>query len=689
MLRQALGESVRILGSIEVWAGEKRLDLSGPRQVALLGFLVVHANRAVSSDILVEALWDGDVRRRGKPLQMAVARLRRAVEPLNNPAPMIRTVAGGYLLSLSPDDLDACVFESSLDAAREALAGGQPGRAAELAREGLGRWRGSPLADVAYEEFAQPEIRRLTELRLLTLETRVEADLALGRGVRLVGELTGLVAEYPGRERLAGQLMLALCRSGRQQEALEVFTRTRAYLAEELGLSPSPELQELQRQILEQRPEIGASAADGGFSTAIGSHSERGSSLPSLPTLTIGREHEVDMLTAHVTRPDVRLLTLLGPGGVGKTRVAIVVADQLKRAGRDVRWVDLSGVARPEDVDDAFLRGTGVTPVPGESGFDALCRELRSRPSLLVVDNFEHVVERAPLIGDLLSAADGLTVLVTSRQRLDLQAEHCVVVEPLSLPSAATPEGLMASGAGALLLASARRRTGRHAGDLDSEAIAAAVSICVAVDGLPLGIELAASRLGMLGLHELAARLGSALAHSGSRDAPRRQRTLEATVDWSYRLLTPDEQTACRHFAVFAGGATLTAAEEVIRAPMAALEGLTAKSILVRRGGDSATRLGMLHVVRNYSLTRLAEDPDASVVHRSHCQYHTALVERCVPLLSTRAEQAALVELESDADNILAGLRWAWITHPMSRCVLRARSASTGCSATARTSGGG
>ena len=247
----------RILGPVEVAVGGRPLPVGGPMQLKLLAFLLLNANRAVSADVLTDAVWGADRSGSDNRLQMAITRLRRALSPIDrSDGPVLRTVSGGYLFSIQPGELDADVFRERFQAGRRALERGDPARASDVLGEALELWRGPPLAEVAFENFAQAEIRHLEELHLTALETRIDADLRLGRHAELTGELESHVVQHPTREGLAGQLMTALYRSGRQADALDVYQRTRTHLATDLGLEPGPALKSLQSNILEQAPAL-------------------------------------------------------------------------------------------------------------------------------------------------------------------------------------------------------------------------------------------------------------------------------------------------------------------------------------------------------------------------------------------------------------------------------------------------
>lgn len=346
-----------ILGPIELRDGDRKVAVGGPRQVALLALLLLNANRALSRDLLIDALWDdfgptGAVKR----LQVAIARLRRTLK-VNDPQgdSVLQTVAGGYLLAVGPGELDAEVFQTRMQEGRRALEGGDAAGAQALLRDALDMWRGPALAQVTYKEFAQPEIRRLEELRLAALEARVDCELQLGEHGGLVGELESLVAAHPGRERLAAQLMVALYRCGRQGNALDVYTRTRAYLSGEQGLEPGPTLRTLQAEILAQSPALQLGAADPGLGVAVDSPAAdqadagRSAGLTRPITLAlprslhvpgdfpfVGRDAELERLRERwrqVCSGERAAVVLGGEAGIGKTRLASELARAVHEQG--------------------------------------------------------------------------------------------------------------------------------------------------------------------------------------------------------------------------------------------------------------------------------------------------------------------------------------------------------------------
>jgi DNA-binding SARP family transcriptional activator len=336
--------SVRVLGPIEGWVGERRVALGGRRQLSLVALLALNANRPVSGDAIVDLLWGPERAGANKSLQMAVARVRKALDLAGVDAQAtVRTVGHGYCLALAPAALDSERFVALTATGTAALDADDPIRAREVLGEALALWRGPPLTEVSFDDFAQAEIRRLEEMRLLAIEARIEADLMLGRHADLVGELEMLVVERRGRERLAGQLMVALYRCGRQGDALDVYQRVRVHLLEDLGLEPGPALQRLQACVLEQDPALappdtpGARQPMARVSSGAGDDGAR-SNLPTPISSLIGRARDVELVSQSL-RGSTRLLTLTGSGGVGKTRLAIEVARGLISEWRDGVWI--------------------------------------------------------------------------------------------------------------------------------------------------------------------------------------------------------------------------------------------------------------------------------------------------------------------------------------------------------------
>ena len=648
-----------ILGPIEVRPDGRAVAIGGVKPRGLLAVLLLHANEPVSAERLALALWGEDASGGAvKTVQVHVSRLRRA---LGDPDLLITTPAG-YRLRVRPGELDAERFEQRVADGRGALAAGELEQAAAVLREALELWRGPPLADVAALPFASAVITRLEEQRVAAVELRVEADLATGRHAELIGELQQLTSEHPWRERLHAQLMLALYRSGRQADALQEYGHAREVLIEQLGLEPGAELADLQRSILAREPILGGPSA-----TFTPLRSGRRSTLPAAPNRTIGRDRELAAVGERLRASPVRLLTLTGPGGVGKTRLALEAARAVEADFADgARFVSLAAVQRPEDVPAAIAGALGVILLAGESASQAAERFLAAKDVLLVADNFEHVLGAAPFIGALLGACPALTVLATSREPLALRAEERYPVPPLPLPGLGTPEGNTETLAGedAVTLFVERARAHDPAFDLSDGTAAAVVEICRRVDGLPLAIELAAARCGLLSPAEIAERLEVALGAPGAaaRDAPARHHTLRATVDWSHQLLSDGEKACFARFAVFAGGATVEAAETIAGADLDTLDHLVGKSLLVRRRqAHTPTRLQMLETIRAYAAERFAAADDLDAVRERHYRHFLAVAERHgtdQALMGVRGKEH-LRRLDEEIHNFDAALAWA------------------------------
>jgi predicted ATPase/DNA-binding SARP family transcriptional activator len=641
---------VRILGPLEVLAEGRAVALSGPKPRAVLALLALHADESVSAERLAVALW-GEEAPAGavKAVQVHVSRLRKGLGGTDR----VETTAAGYRLCVGGDDVDARRFERHVEAGRGALAAGEPERAARLLGEALALWRGAPLGEFGWAPFAAAETGRLEDLRLEALELRVEADLAVGRAAELVGELQGLTVAHPWRERLHAQLMLAFYRSGRQADALETFRRAREVLVEELGIEPGPELQSLHRAILDQDPGLAGAAPV----------PRRRGTLPVPPNRTIGRAAEIGAIVDRVRAGGVRLLTLTGPGGVGKTRLALEAARAVEADFADgAGFVRLAAVGRAEDVPGAIMSALSIIPLEGEAPAAAVERFLAVKHLLLVVDNCEHLPGAAPFIGGLVAACPDLTVLATSRETLSVQAEQTRPVPPLALPAGETQPAALADVA-AVGLFCERARAHDSGFGLDEGNAAAVAEICRRVDGLPLAIELAAARCGLLSPAEIAERLDAAVGALGAapRDAPARQRTLRATVDWSHELLSAEEQACFARFAVFSGGATVRAAEAITGARLDTLDRLVAKSLLVRREVDGRTRLGMLETIRAFAAERLGALADSDTVRERHYRFYLALAQRhgSDQALVATSRKEHLSRLDAETGNFAAALEWA------------------------------
>jgi predicted ATPase/DNA-binding SARP family transcriptional activator len=638
-----------ILGPLEVRDEQGPIALGGPKLRALLAVLLLHANQPVRADRLAVALWGDEAPASAvKTVQVYVSRLRTA---LRDPD-VLRATPAGYRLRVRADELDAERFARLVADGRRTLAEGRAGEAALLLRQALGFWRGEALPELAFAPFAQAEVQRLDEQRLAALESRLQAELADGRHNTLVGELRQLVATYPTRERFVSQLMLALYRSGQQVEALECYRRGRASLAEELGLEPGRELRELHQAILLQDRALDAPPVPEAPAA------ERTAGLPVASTALFGRTGDVDAVRALIGDKKGRLVSLIGPGGVGKTRLAIEAARSLSAEFTDgARFVSLATVAEPRDLAAAVSNQLSAPVRPGESPAATVHRYLSSRHLLLVLDNFEHLLPGAAIVRELLVACPQLTIVVTSREPLDLSAERLYPVRPLEVPGAdrAPVAELARCGAVAMFVDRARARDPSFA--LNETNATHVGEVCRRLDGLPLALELAAARLALLSPAELATRLDRALAvlGGGARDAPARQRTLRATIDWSYRLLSSDEREAFARFAVFATGPTVDAAEKVTEASVDSLHSLVAKQLLIRDGD----RLRMLETVREYAGERLAEDAHAADVHERLASWCLRFASEVTPHLVTREQPKQLRRLEAELPNLLAALSWA------------------------------
>ena len=622
-----------MLGPVEVVGDDGPFALAAkPR--CLLAALLIADGGSRTLDELVEALWGSTTPASARKLvQVYVSQLRRSL-----PARIrIVTTPGGYALEAPPDLVDAVAFQRLVEESAAARREGNHALGLSLATQASSLWRGSAYADLAYLDFLQPEIERLEELRLVALEERLDAQLELGRHADALAEILRLAAENPLRERLQRQAMLALYRSGRQSEALELYAALRRRLGEELGLEPGSDVRELQRRILQQDPSLEVSAV---------SHSSR--ALPEPPNPLIGREHELEALAALLGRREARLLVLTGAGGSGKTRLALEAARRAAASyANGVVLVELAPLRDPELVVPTIAQAVGIADVP--QPLEALAEALRSQELLLLLDNAEHVQEATPAFVGLLARAPRLTVLVTSRTVLHLSGEHVFPVAPLEIEAAQA-------------LFEQRARALQPDFRVTEEDLGTVRELCRRVDGLPLAVELAAARVRALRPQAVLDRLTERLSFlaGGPHDLPARQQTLYETLDWSYELLPDDERGLLAGLSVFRGGATLPAVAEVCLAGDEAraldlIERLADASLLLVRRPDGETRYDLLEVVRQYAAGRQDERGAGSTRDR-HAAWCVARAERAEPELSGENQSSWLSVLETEHDNMRAAL---------------------------------
>ncbi|MDQ3978357.1 MAG: winged helix-turn-helix domain-containing protein [Actinomycetota bacterium] len=636
---------VRLLGPLEVEGDTGRVALlPGKKLRLLLTVLALDAGSVVAADHLIETLYGDQLPAvPSNALHLLVAKLRRALaEVEDNGAEKLVTRAPGYLLALEPDQIDVLRFERMAAEGRRLLHS-RPDAAAIVLRDALALWRGEALVDVAYDDVATVARSRLEELRLDAVESRIEAELASGDDAHLVAELERLTSAYPLRERLWGQLMVALYRHGRQADALRAYQQARGELLN-VGLEPGPSLRQLEAAILAHDPSLDGPVRSKG----------RAGNLPLPLTELVGRKQEVAdlrlLLGVH------RLVTIVGPGGAGKTRLAIDVARSFVDEVADGVWlVELAPVARTA-VAATAAAALGISPTGPNVGAD-LVRALAGRAVLLVLDNCEHVIdEAARLVHDLLTQVPTVRVLATSREVLGVAGEHRFVVPPLSVDAAVElfAERLESAGGPAVLT--------------DEEGRRRAFEVCSRLDGLPLAVELAASRSVHLDAAEVLRRLDDRfrLLTGGLRTADPRQQTLRAVVDWSWDLLDEEERIVFRRLAVFAGSATVDAAERVcsgedvssdqVAAIMARLE---RKSLLFVERSGRRTRFGMLQTLADYARERLSESGEDDRIRRRHAQWAADLVAESELGLRTNAQLVWLGRLAVEFDNVRDAVGWA------------------------------
>ncbi|MFJ9628370.1 AfsR/SARP family transcriptional regulator [Streptomyces sp. NPDC101175] len=648
----------RILGTTQALRPDGTpVPVGGARLRALLTVLALRPGKAVPASFLVDEVWAGDPPADAPgALQALVGRLRRALG-----ADAVGSTESGYRLAVAADDIDLHRFERLTGEGLRALADGNPAKAAEALDDALALWTGPALADLPDRtaEAARWETRHLDARR-----ARLTAALALGEADTALPELTALCDTHPLDEPLQSLRLQALRATGRTAEALAAYEVVRRLLADRLGSDPGPELRALHGELLR--------SADGERDTrTVSAPTASDDSVPPPGNLRarltsfVGREADIDVIRADLLA--ARLVTLLGPGGAGKTRLSQEAAEGVGDAARDGVWLaELAPVDDPEAVPEAVLTalgaretvmyGAGAEAIRAAGGdrhddpVERLAEHCGRRRMLIVLDNCEHVVDAAArLVEALLERCPDLTVLATSREPLGVPGELLRPVEPLPDPVA-------------LRLLAERGAAARPGFAVEAD-IEACAEICRRLDGMPLAIELAAARLRMLTPRQIADRLDDRfrLLTSGSRTLLPRQQTLRAVVDWSWDLLDAAERDVLSTLSVFAGGCDLAAAEAVC-GPVAfeTLGSLVDKSLVVAApSGEGEMRYRLLETVAEYAGERLAESGRRPAAERAHLTYYRELARTTDPLLRGPDQLAAVERLEREYENLRTALRHA------------------------------
>lgn len=659
-----------ILGSLQVTVDGHEVPVDSPKQRHLLAALLIDVGSVVSADRLAEFLWAADPPDDPSgAVQTHVSRLRTRLGREGAPARhVLVTRPPGYALVVDPSQVDARLFEQQVEEAR----GASTARAtADLLQEALALWRGRPLAEFE-DARARAEAIRLEELRTAAVELRADALLAMGRYAEVIGELEAAVARHPLREHLRGQLMVALVRSGRQVEALSAYRDLRDVLVEELGVEPSTALRRLERAVLQQDedlpwpapPRQGEARTRSGGSWAWSESGREG--LPEVPTSFVGRQADVQDVTA--TLRQGRVVVLTGVGGVGKSRLAVRVAREVADAYPDgARLCDLVGAAGSAAVADVVATTLGVLPADGGNAEEALLAFLRGQRLLLVFDNCEHVVEgAAELVDQVVRRCPGVDVLATSRQSLGVAGERIWPVRPLEVG-----DGLDGAAVSLFCDRAVAAEPSFALGDADREAVG---EICRRLDGLPLAVELAAARVRSMTPADIVDRLDRRFElFVGPAHLPAsRHQSLQAVIDWSYAQLPEATQRLFDRLAVFAADFGLEAVEQVCVGPgMPSREVVGRLSELVDHSLVSVDRSGrharyrLLETLRDYGRDRLEEDGELGTWQQRHAEYFTSLAEGAVEGFQGPDEARWVRIVDAEFANFRTAQAWAQANGPV------------------------
>jgi predicted ATPase/DNA-binding SARP family transcriptional activator len=657
--------NVLLLGSLEVSGSLGSVAVSGAGQRTLLARLAAHPGETVPAHALIEALWGESFPITAiKTLHSHLARLRRDLRSAGLDG-LIATRQPGYLLDIPPDLVDAVRFEDLATQGRHQLDASEITTAARTLSRAKRLWRGEPFGDCRRSTWSQQESARLGDIFMTVQENLFSAQVTLGEHAEVVTELGALVRQHPFRERLWELLMLALYRSGRQGEALNTYQQARSILVDQLGIEPGRRLQELETAILTGDPALAPEQSRALLRRPITS------TLPADVTSFVSRESETTEITWLLATG--RMASLVGVGGVGKSRLALHVARCNQPSYADGVWlVELASLNDPALLAHTVADALDVHDQSGRDMTTVLAEHLHDRSALLVLDNCEHLVESCAVFAEtLLRAAPSLRVLVTSRQALHIEGERVFIVNPLSVPDLDEQDDGPESPAVTLLVdrADAALPEGFRLTDENQTAVTA---LCQRLEGIPLALELAARRLRVLSPAELLTRLDDRfrLLTEGGRTVMARQQTLRATVDWSYELCEPAERLLWRRISVFAGSFDLPAVENIctdedapVDTVLDVIAGLVDKSVLVRVENVGAARYRLLETLRQYGHERLREAGEEQLLRSRHRDWYLGLAEQGEQQWFSALQSATSTRTRLDHANLRAALEFC-MTEP-------------------------
>lgn len=649
---------IRILGPIEVATDADVLALGGPKPRTVLAVLALHHGEVVSPDVLIEAVWGDHLPKNPQnALQYQIAQLRKVLESDPSAPVHLVTRSKGYVLDANTTALDATEFTDEVLNARSKFTVGDFVGAGRSISTALAFWRGSALGEFSYEEFAVADATRLDAEHLAAEELRIDIALAQGRHAEVVPTLAKLTMEHPTREGLWARRMTALYRDGSQTDALRAYQQARQSLTE-IGIEASSELRDLEQQILDQDPDLTPVVA------GAPQHLVEGN-IPTPPNRLIGRDAEVaavsDQLMNH------RLVTLIGTGGAGKTRLALEVARSTSDRYRDGTWlVRLDRLDSPELLTSFVGQAIGMRENPELDILDNLVDHMDGREALIVLDNCEHMADAAATFTSVfLERASTGRVLATSQVTLGVQGEAVHEVRPLTLPGESGSIFDRLDDVAAITLFLDRAAPpGASGGTWSDDDLAAIANIVTALDGVPLAIELAAARTRSMSLIEIARGLTdpTAFLARGSSTAPVRQQSLAAVVEWSLQLLDPSQRTKLLELSVFVGGFDADSAASIIDSSEIDTRELLAtfvdRSLLLRLDNlEGAARYRMLETLRQYCMGQLDEQ-SLTTVRDSHLAIFDRFVDSASAGIFGADQLSWLRRLDAEYENVRAALAW-------------------------------